>query len=1310
MTKKHRRSSSYPMFASRRRSQKLPLTIDALEQRLAPAVSFTPLTGTLAVVGDEDGVADDVVDVFIAGDDTVGVSINGELHVSTPGLSDSDPALFGATAGTVRVIVVQGLGGDDTITIQTGFRSAERIRVEGSVGNDSIRVGAANADLAGGPDNDTLVGGSGNDTVRGQSGDDQLSGGDGDDQLRGALGDDFVLGGAGNDCVAGGRGSDTVRGGDGDDLVTGGRGPDDVAGDDMFGQIGIDTIDGGGDEDTIRLQPAIPASSLFTSDPDQIAPDELDLIVDGADPAAATSAAFAGDDLDGKDGPMAAMGLALTQLYNEYLLWLNQGDGAPLDPSNENVAIFTNHFTQLDCVANGDVNQLRADLEALGMNVSAVVGSTVSGMVPMAAIPEIAGLVSLRFATPAFAPVANVGRTTSQGDAAMRSDDVRAALGVTGAGVTIGTLSDSFNCRGGAAGDVTSGDLPPGIQVLAEEPGCRSGTDEGRGMMQLIADVSPGSAQAFHTAFGGQADFAQGIVELATVAGAKVIVDDVIYFNEPMFQDGIIAQAVDQVVAMGVPYFSSAGNDGRDAYESAFRGGPTLAGGSIGSAPGAPQFFGGIAHDFDPGPGTDTLQQFNIPAGTGFSMSFQWDSPFFSVSGGSGTTNDYDIYLLNAAGNQVLAAAADDNLGRDAVEILSFRNPPGSTSSTFNILITKFAGADAGLMKYVLFGFGGVIQQFDTASGSLFGHASASGAEAVAAAFYRQTPEFGVTPPVVERFSSAGPVTILFDTAGNRINDLRMKPEITAPDGANTTFFGGGDAEGDGFPNFFGTSAAAPHAAAVAALMLQANPALTPAEVYAGLEASTIDMATPGFDADTGFGLIQATAAVMQGAMRNLVVNAGPNANNGTPDDFIVAVNGTNLEVRVNGQLAINQSLSSVIDLTINGSSDEDRVTLDHSTGLVQVMDGVFVRGNALGADTFGATDTLTLVGSGGVGSIVPSGAAPRSGVALVGDAVVQFDGLELISTSGHASLTVQTAGSADVLNIDRPVAGRNRIAGTSGGVAMTAIEFRDVAQVVLDLAIADAVDPADSLTISADGLSASLLQAFSVLLGAGDDTLLSMALSGIPFTAQGGGGNDNLTGAAGIDTIFGGNGNDVVAGGAAGDSIRGDAGDDTIRGDAGNDSCVGGVGNDSMIGGTDADTLVGLDGNDTLDGQDGADILDAGRGLDSMLGGAGRDLLLGGNDDDTGDGGGDFDTVVGGTGNDNLLGGEGNDQIAGNRGDDRVDGGAGNDLVRGNENADTVIGGPGADSLFGDAGFDTLIRDADDRIVNVGTNGGTIV
>ena len=80
------------------------------------------------------------------------------------------------------------------------------------------------------------------------------------------------------------------------------------------------------------------------------------------------------------------------------------------------------------------------------------------------------------------------------------------------------------------------------------------------------------------------------------------------------------------------------------------------------------------------------------------------------------------------------------------------------------------------------------------------------------------------------------------------------KPEIVAPDGVTTTV--------PGFSNFFGTSAAAPHAAGVAALLLDLKPFLTPTQIYKTLENTAVNVGAPGFDNDSGFGLIQADAAL----------------------------------------------------------------------------------------------------------------------------------------------------------------------------------------------------------------------------------------------------------------------------------------------------------------------------------------------------------------------------------------------------------------------------------------------------------------
>lgn len=484
-------------------------------------------------------------------------------------------------------------------------------------------------------------------------------------------------------------------------------------------------------------------------------------------------------------------------------------------------------------------------LATLGLQDAAVHGRLVSGWLPVSALRACATLSGVRQIRPAYRARAT-GRVSSQGDTAIGGGLARASGGVDGSGIVIGTLSDSYDCLGGAAGDVASGDLPGGVVVLKDEPGCLSGTDEGRAMMQIVHDVAPGAAQAFHTAFGGTADFANGILALRRQAGARVIVDDVIYFAEPMFQDGIIAQAVDIAVSEGASYFSAAGNAGQQSYQATF-----VDSGEAGF------FIGSTRHDFAPGGAVDTRQQITIPVGAAVTIVVQWADRHASVSGAPGASSDIDLIVYNASGRAVAGAFAD-NLGGDPIEVLSLTNT--TSSSTFQLGLERFAGPAPALVKYVWFG-SLTPAEFATPASTLYGHANASSALATGAAFYRNTPAFGVTPPVLEAFSSRGGTPILFDTAGNPVNQLRPQPMFVAADGADTTFFGGSDADGTGFPNFFGTSAAAPHAAGVAGLLLQAVPQATPAGIAASLADSAIDIGTAGRDDLSGTGLIQAESA-----------------------------------------------------------------------------------------------------------------------------------------------------------------------------------------------------------------------------------------------------------------------------------------------------------------------------------------------------------------------------------------------------------------------------------------------------------------
>ena len=550
---------------------------------------------------------------------------------------------------------------------------------------------------------------------------------------------------------------------------------------------------------------------------------------------------------------------ALTALHAEHAAHKAAAKSVAFRSRNRLARVVAGDRVVVDATADGDARALEADLVSLGMRNTAVFGRVVSGELPIAAVPSLANVAGLRLARPSYA-MRRVGAATSQGDHAINADAARASYGVSGAGVQVGVLSDSYNCLGGASGAIASGDLPT-VTVLQEIADCGEGTDEGRGLLEVIHDVAPGASLSFASAFNGTASFASNILALKA-NGARVLVDDIFYFNEPMFQDGIIAQAIDTVVSQGVAFFSAAGNDARQSYESAFRAGPTLADGSIPSAPGAPHFFGGVAHNFAPSGPVDTMQRITIPAGSTLTIALQWDSPFFSVSGDPGSPNDLDIYILNAAGTQVVGGSTTNDVGGDPVEVLDFTNT-GPTAADFNIMIVLFMNGAPGFMKYIYFSPDVTIQQFATSSATVWGHTNAAGARAVGAGSWKSTPALGVNPPVVEPYSSGGGTPIFFDTAGQRLASavIRHKPEFVAPDAVSTTSFGVVLA-GDTRPTFFGTSASAPHAAGVAALMVEKQPSLPPATTYSILENTAINMGPPGFDFDTGFGLIQADAAV----------------------------------------------------------------------------------------------------------------------------------------------------------------------------------------------------------------------------------------------------------------------------------------------------------------------------------------------------------------------------------------------------------------------------------------------------------------
>ena len=524
-----------------------------------------------------------------------------------------------------------------------------------------------------------------------------------------------------------------------------------------------------------------------------------------------------------------------------------------------------------------------------------------------AVIHQLARIPDVLMISPDYGATVYTGSVDGRASEAMQADLAKLATGFSGSGQTIGILSDSFARSGGvrdatttpAAGNAgplrnsrpqQSGDLPPTVTLRNDSI---SGTDEGAAMAELVHDVAPGAAIAFHTAFTGQAGFADGITDLCTTAGATVVVDDVIYFAEPMYQDGIIAQAAAACVSRGVPYFSSAGNSSNRGFRRLFV--DIAAADDDTTVP-----TGNDLHDWGNG---DGFVEVTLPAGGSIRVILQWNQPSASVSLGHGAEIDLDLYVTATPTVAGLASplARSVNLQGstgaprgDAFELVFYRNA-SAQPQTIYLAVEHFRGNQGMIpqdattpleFRLVFFESNASATQIEgitdgsSAFGgpTIYGHAVAEGVVSVGAVPWFETSVFNpslgasaVTDP--ESFSSrGGPITIQFDASGSFVLRTSFEPDIAAVDGNNTTFFGsllnlgGLFNEPDSYPNFFGTSAAAPNAAAVAALLRELNPTLTPADLTAVLVDTAIDItgfrANVGRDEVTGAGLINANAAL----------------------------------------------------------------------------------------------------------------------------------------------------------------------------------------------------------------------------------------------------------------------------------------------------------------------------------------------------------------------------------------------------------------------------------------------------------------
>ena len=480
---------------------------------------------------------------------------------------------------------------------------------------------------------------------------------------------------------------------------------------------------------------------------------------------------------------------------------------------------------------------------------------TILAKVPLSALATIAADSKITHIDEPDLCTNNVGAVTSQGYVGHKAKNVVEGLGIDGTGVKVGVLSVSATPAEVAVLQGT-GDLPANTVVLAGQ--ANTGDDEGTAMMEIIHDLAPGAQPYFATGNTGVAQFVTNIAAL-NAAGCKVIVDDITYFNEGVFQDGPIAQAVNTFVASGGIYFSSAANSGNvdggtgGTWEGDFLSGGTATGVSAdgGTA---------LVHNFGTAGSPVLYDTLTVLSNY---VSLKWSDPL------GASTNDYDLFVLNSTGTTVLGSSVTRQTGTsDPYEITtsSAGFPVGS-----RIVIVQYnptAVPTTATRALHLDTNRGALSI--ATPGNTFGHNAGANTQSTAATFWNSakmgtTPFNGVGNPV-ELFSSDGLRKIFYTPTGTLIGSGQplfsnasagqtlLKPDFTAADGVTC--------KTPGFSPFFGTSAAAPHGAAIAALMIAAKPTITNTQIHNILVSTAMDNGAAGYDRDGGYGVLDALAAV----------------------------------------------------------------------------------------------------------------------------------------------------------------------------------------------------------------------------------------------------------------------------------------------------------------------------------------------------------------------------------------------------------------------------------------------------------------
>lgn len=371
--------------------------------------------------------------------------------------------------------------------------------------------------------------------------------------------------------------------------------------------------------------------------------------------------------------------------------------------------------------------------------------------------------------------------------------------GLSGQGTKVGVLDLGFL---GYTTRIDEGELPSDV-ITKSFVGSGSEwdfwghplTQHGTACAEVIHDMAP-NAQLYLVNLSTEVEWMNAIDWLL----AQRV--DVISFSAgwqvggPGDGTGILAEKVSDVRAAGVLWVNAAGNSARRHWMGQW------------NDPDADGW-----HNFST---TDGTNEITVTSGSEILLGLRWNDPW------GGSSNDYDLFLFDSSLKKIAESESVQDGDDDPQEVIVYYVPP---PGVYHVAISKQSGALPRPLE--LFSYNQDFH-YQVITSSLLVPADSPGSLTVGATYWQDD--------ALETFSSQGPT-----------RDGRTKPDIAAPDGVSvsTEAYAGG---------FYGTSASAPHAAGAAALVLDAFPTFTPAQVQSWLEDRAVDLGAPGRDNVYGAG------------------------------------------------------------------------------------------------------------------------------------------------------------------------------------------------------------------------------------------------------------------------------------------------------------------------------------------------------------------------------------------------------------------------------------------------------------------------